>query len=157
MSESKPTIHKPRVSPVIPATPFVIPAKAGIYPGIRKSECKTPTRDGLPNKVRLIDIKEAFAIVGDPKDPETWQLPHHTRAIFRSTHGQVDKEKLALHVERTVDWKRMPAAVAALSRYGYQGVRVKASPEEIIHAARHLAEHYRKAGLSVPDTLGALI
>lgn len=110
---------------------------------------KELTRDGLP--------EPAFAIVGDPYDIRSWQLPHHTRAIFRSTHGQVDKEKLALHVERTVDWVRLPAAVAALSRYGYQGERVNAPPEEIIHAARHLADHYRKEAKSVPDTLGALI
>ena len=132
MPESKPTLHKPRVATEL-------------------------TMEGSPKEVRLIDIKEAFAIVGDPQDPKTYKLPHHTRAIFRPIHGQVDKEKLALRVERTVDWSLLPVAVAALSRYGYQGERVKASPEEIIHAARHLAEHYRKAGLSVPDTLGALI
>ena len=27
------------------------------------------TKEGLP--------KEAFAIVGDLEDPETWKLPHH--------------------------------------------------------------------------------
>jgi len=51
----------------------------------------------------------------------------------------------------------MPATVAALSRGGYRGERVKAEPGEIISAARHLAAHYRKADKSVPDTLGALI
>jgi hypothetical protein len=103
---------------------------------------KQITKEGLP--------KEAFAIVGDPEDPETWKLPHHTRAIFRYLQGRIDLEK-------TVDWDRMPAAVAALSRGGYRGERVQASAEDIIQAARHLARHYEKAGKPVPDTLGALL
>jgi len=103
---------------------------------------KEITKEGLP--------KEAFAIVGDPEEPETWKLPHHTRAIFRVLQGRLD-------IEKTVDWKRMPAAVAALSRGGHRGERVQASDEEIIKAAKHLAAHYQKAGKSVPDTLGALI
>jgi len=102
----------------------------------------TNSKDGLP--------KEAFAIVEDPADPETWKLPHHTREIFRAVNGRLDLEK-------TVDWDRMPAAVAALSPGGYRGERVKASAEDILKAARHLASHYEKAGRSVPDTLGALI
>jgi len=36
---------------------------------------KEKTKEGLP--------KEAFAIVGDPEDPETWKLPHHTKARYR--------------------------------------------------------------------------
>jgi len=108
------------------------------------------TKEGLP--------QEVFAIVGDPQDPETWKLPHHTKAIFRALRGSIDTEKPVLErSEGTVDWDRMPAAVAALSRGGYQGERVRAEPGEIIKAARHLAEHYRKAGKSVPDTLGAII
>ena len=109
----------------------------------------TLTSTGLP--------KEAFAIVRDPQDAWAWMLPHHTKAILRQITGKVDEDKLAIHIERTVDWSLLPVSVAALGRYGYQGERVKASPEEIIHAARHLAEHYRNAGKSVPDTLGALI
>ena len=108
-------------------------------------------------KVAPVPTKEAFAIVGDPQNPKTWLLPHHNREIFRPLHGQVDKEQIALRIERTVDWSQMPICVAGLSRYGHHGERVKASPEEIIHAARHLAKHYRKAGKPVPDTLGALI
>jgi hypothetical protein len=102
---------------------------------------KEKTKEGLP--------KEAFAIVGDPQDPETWKLPHHTKAILRATSR--------LDIEKTVDWDRMPAAVAALSRGGYRGERVQASAEDIIKAARHLAAHYQAAGKSVSDTLGALI
>jgi hypothetical protein len=102
---------------------------------------KDITREGLP--------KEAFAIVDDPNNPETWKLPHHTKAILRA--------RSRLDVEKTVDWDRMPAAVAALSPGGHRGERVKASPEDIIKAARHLAAHYAQAEKPVPDTLGALI
>jgi len=109
------------------------PAKAGV------------TKEGLP--------KEAFAIVGDPDNPETWKLPHHTKAIFRSLQGS----PVLNSGEKTVDWDRMPAAVASLSRGGYRGERVQAGPEEIISAARHLARHYEKANKPVPDTLGVLI
>jgi len=100
------------------------------------------SKEGLPG--------EAFAIVGDPADPETWKLPHHKRSIFRALKGRLD-------IEKTVDWERMPAAVAALSPGGYRGQRVEASPEEIIQAARHLAGHYRKADKPLPDTLAALV
>ena len=99
------------------------------------------TKDGLP--------KEAFAIVGDPDDPDTWKLPHHKRSIFRALKGRLD-------IEKTVDWERMPAAVAAFSPGGYRGQRVDASPEQILQAAKHLANHYRKADKPLPDTLAAL-
>jgi hypothetical protein len=98
-------------------------------------------KEGLP--------KEAFAIVGDPANPESWKLPHHKRSIYRALKGSLD-------IEKTVDWERMPAAVAALSPAGYRGQRVIASPEAIVGAARHLAEHYRKANRALPDTLAAL-
>ena len=94
--------------------------------------------------------KEAFAIVGDPEDTETWKLPHHKKSIFRALRGKLD-------IEKTVDWERMPAAVAALSPGGYRGQRVDVSPEEILLAAKHLAEHYRKADKPLPDTLAALV
>ena len=100
------------------------------------------TKEGLP--------KEAFAIVGEPLDPETWKLPHHTRAIFRALKGKLD-------IEKTVDWERMPAAVAALSPGGYRGQRVDAAGEQISRAARHLASHYRKADKPLPETLTALL
>jgi len=99
-------------------------------------------KEGLP--------AEAFAIVGDPGDPDTWKLPRHTRAIFRALKGRLDSE-------RTVDWQRMGAAVAALSPGGYRGRRVEATPEQIVAAARHLASHYQKAGREVPSTLADLL
>ena len=105
-------------------------------------EGKRGAKDGLP--------VEAFAVVTDADNPETWQLPHHTKAIYRALQGRLD-------IEKTVDWDRVPAAVAALSPGGYRGERVQASEEDIIKAARHLATHYEKAGKSVPDTLGTLI
>jgi hypothetical protein len=105
-------------------------------------EALPETKEGLP--------KEAFAIVGDPDDPETWKLPHHKKSIFRALQGKLD-------IEKTVDWDRMPAAVASLSPAGYRGQRVDASPEEILKAARHLADHYRKAGKPLPDTLTTLV
>ena len=109
---------------------------------VKEAVSKEKTKDGLP--------KEAFAIVGDPDDSDTWKLPHHTKAIFRYLQGRIGLEK-------TVDWDRMPVAVAALSPGGYRGERVQASAEDIIRAARHLARHYEKADKSIPDTLGALI
>ena len=111
---------------------------------------KEKTKEGLP--------EDAFAIVGDSQDPETWKLPHHTKAIFRAIQGRLDIEKpVRERSEGIVDWDRMPAAVAALSPGGYRGERVQASEEDIIQAARHLARHYEKAGKSVPDTLGTLV
>jgi hypothetical protein len=108
---------------------------------VKEALQKEKTKEGLP--------KEAFAIVGDPDNPETWKLPHHTKDIARA--------RSRLDIEKTVDWDRMPAAVAALSKGGYRGERVQASAEEIIKAARHLAHHYQAANKPVPDTLGALI
>jgi hypothetical protein len=108
---------------------------------VKEAVEKEKTQEGLP--------PEAFAIVGDPQDPSTWKLPHHTSAILRA--------RSRLDVEKTVDWDRMPAAVAAVSRGGYRGERVQASAEDIIKAARHLAAHYEAANKPVPDTLGALI
>ena len=100
------------------------------------------TKEGLP--------EEAFAIVGDPEAPETWKLPHHKSSILRARRRKIN-------IERTVDWERMPAAVAALSPGGYLGQRVEASPEEILQAAEHLANHYRKADKPLPDTLAVLV
>lgn len=100
------------------------------------------TKDGLP--------AQAYAIVGDTEEPETWKLPHHKRSIFRALRGRLD-------MEQTVDWQRMSAAVAALSPRGHRGQRVDASPEEILGAAKHLAEHYRQADRPLPNTLAAMV
>ena len=100
------------------------------------------TKEDLP--------KEAFAIVSNAEDPDTWKLLHHKRSIFRVLKGKLD-------IEKTVDWDRMPAVVATLSRRGYRGQRIDASPEEILKAAQHLANHYREAGKSLPDILAALV
>ncbi len=110
--------------------------------GMTVKEGLPKTKEGLP--------EEAFAIVGDPEDPETWKLPHHKKSIFRALRGKLD-------IEKTVDWERMPAAVAALSPGGYRGQRVDASPEQILQAAKHLAVHYRQADKPLPDTLAALV
>ena len=99
-------------------------------------------KEGLP--------KEAFAIIGDPEDPETWKLPHHQKSVFKALQGKLDMEK-------TVDWERMPAAVSALSPRGYRGQRADASPEQILQAAKHLAAHYRQADKPLPDILAALV
>jgi len=93
---------------------------------------------------------EACAIVGNPDAPKTWKLPHHKRSILRALKGKFDMEK-------TVDWERMLAVVAALSPRGYREQRVEASPEQILKAAKHLAAHYRKADKPLPDTLAALV
>lgn len=103
-------------------------------------QTRARTKDGLP--------RGAFAIPGDPADPDTWKLPHHRKGI-RALKGRID-------VEETVDWDLMPAAVTALSPGGFRGQRVAASPEEILAAARHLADHYLRAGRPLPDTLAAL-
>lgn len=104
-------------------------------------ETAAKAKEGLP--------REAFAITGDPTDPESWKLPHHKRSIYRALKRKLD-------IEKTVDWERMPTAVAALSPMGYRGRRIAASPEDILKAARHLADHYRKANKPLPDTLAAL-
>ena len=100
------------------------------------------SKDGLP--------REAYAIQGVIYDSSTWRLPHHTPLI-----GPARRRRRALLP--TVDWDIMPEAVAMLSMCGYKGQRVQASAEEIIAAAKHLAEHYRAAGKPVPATLQALI
>ena len=100
------------------------------------------SKKGLPG--------EAFAIAGDPGNPQTWKLPHHQKNIARALRGKLD-------IEKTVDWERMPDAVVALSPRGYREQRVDASPEQILQAAKHLADHYRQAGKPLPDILAALV
>ena len=99
------------------------------------------TKEGLP--------KEAFAIVSDPDEPDTWQLPHHKKNISRALKGKLD-------IEKTVDWEQMPAVVEALTPNRYRKRGVEAGPEEILEAAKHLATHHRKADKPLPDILAAL-
>ncbi len=104
-------------------------------------DTKATTKDGLP--------REAFAIPGDPAEADTWKLPHHKKSIVRAL-------KAGTGLEKTVDWGLMPTAVAAISPADLRGRRVVANPEEILAAARHLADHHLKAGRPLPDTLAAL-
>ncbi len=99
------------------------------------------TKEGLP--------REAFAIVGDVGNPDTWHLPHHKRNIGRALKGLLD-------IEQTVDWSQAADAANALSPLS-PGKRVRVSPEEILGAALHLAEHYRKGNKPLPDILAALV
>ena len=98
----------------------------------------TPLKDGLP--------MHAFAIFADVDDTSTWQLPHHTKTL-----GSPAKD------EQTVDWTLADRAVLLISRFGIDGQRVIAEPELIIAAAKHLAGHYRAAGLPIPNALCVLI
>lgn len=99
------------------------------------------TRAGLPG--------EAFAIVGDSKNPDTWKLPHHKKNILKTLRGKLD-------IEKTVDWELMVTAVTALVLGGNRRRAVEASPEQVLEAAGHLANHYRRAGKRIPDILAAL-
>ena len=99
-------------------------------------------KEGLP--------AEAFAIVTDINDPGTWKLPHHKGAVSGSRRGKPASEK-------TVDWSRMPAAVAALSPRLKSGQRLDVSPAEMLRAAEHLAAHYRAAAKPLPDILAVLV
>ncbi len=58
---------------------------------------------------------------------------------------------------KTIDWNDIERRVRSLSRHGDEGVRLRASPEEILARAQRLAEYYRKAGKPLPDTLAALV
>ena len=112
----------------------------------------TPPQDAIISTAEVNPALpwQAFAVVGDKDDPETWKIPHHTRAINKAIKGKIG-------IEHTVDWNFMPTAVAFLSRAGHQGQRAAATEGEIISAARHLANHYRKADKPVPDALAVLI
>lgn len=100
-------------------------------------------KEGLPH--------QAYAIVGSQTDPETWQLPHHTKAINKAIKGKIGHY-------RTTDPDRIGVAVAYLSRSGYQGKRVTATEQQILDAAKHLRKHYTENPdkIGVPDTLSVL-
>ena len=59
--------------------------------------------------------------------------------------------------KQKTDWKDIERRVRSLSRAGDDGVRMRASPEEILAEAQRLAEYYRQAGKPLPDTLAALV
>ena len=86
----------------------------------------------------------AYAIRPDEYDVSTWQLPHHTSSVLDD-------------VEASVDWQLIKKATLLVSLRGDEGRRISADPVLIIEAARHIAEHYRKAGLQVPIDLCVLI
>ena len=109
---------------------------------MNKTTSVPETRDELP--------EEAFAIVGNSANPETWKLPHHKKSIIKALRGKID-------IEKTVDWEFMSFAVAALSRRSRPEERVDAAPHQILQAAQHLAAHYREAREPLPDILAALV
>ena len=99
------------------------------------------TKEDLP--------REAFAIAGEPENPDTWYLAHHKKSIRRALKGAVD-------IEQTVDWDKVAAAVGMLTPLN-KAERLRVSPEGILEAANHLAGHYRKADKPLPDILAALV
>jgi hypothetical protein len=101
-----------------------------------------PLKDGLP--------WQAFAIATDKNAPHTWKLAHHTGMVKKAVAGKTG-------YEHTVDWKQVAEAVKLISLRGVDGRRVNATEGEILHAARHLAQHYQKAGLPLPDALAVLV
>ena len=107
----------------------------------KKIEQQPITRDGLP--------WQAFAIVRNIHNPALWFIPHHTREVTRAVKGKVG-------IERTVDWDLMPAAAAAIFWRNTEPERVNLSANEILTAAAHLANHYKKAGKPLPDALAVL-
>lgn len=58
---------------------------------------------------------------------------------------------------QTINWSAIERQVRLISRAGDDGVRLRASPEEVLAEAHRLAEIYRQAGKSLPDTLAALV
>jgi hypothetical protein len=99
---------------------------------------KQPKKEASPSQGegQKTEDRRRFAIVGDPDDPKTWKLRHHT-------------------ADMAVDWIVMPYIVALLA--GTDGTPFPAPPETIVETARHLAEHYQEAKRPVPDALAVLI
>jgi len=58
---------------------------------------------------------------------------------------------------KTIDWNDIERRVRLLSPAGDEGVRLRASPEEILTEAQRLAHYYRRAGKPLPDILAALV
>jgi len=108
---------------------------------MNKKDAAIRTKDGLP--------REAFAITRNSAEPDTWKLPHHKKSVTRAN-------RKGMKTEGTVDWELMVTAVAALSSKSIRESRMSASPGEILGAARHLADHYIRAGKPLPDILAVL-
>jgi len=67
------------------------------------------------------------------------------------------KQETAKAVEEKMNWDSVERQVRSLSRADDEGVRLTASPEEILAEAQRLARIYQKAGKPLPDTLAALV
>ncbi len=120
------------------------PAMEDFQPYIDDGKLKPehPLKDGLPHN--------AFAIALDLNDPDSWLLPHHTPAIKKSQKGKTGDEQ-------TVDWDRIFEAVQLISHQGVEGKRIVVSEDAVLYAARHLADHFVKAGRPLPDALAVLV
>jgi len=109
------------------------------------------TREKMNVSVANLPV-EAFALIGNPDNPETWMFPHHRKGVHSAVKRKLD-------IEKTVDWDLVSKAVSALY-YHYRSnypPLLKMDSGEILLAAGHLAEHYRKADKPLPDILAALV
>jgi hypothetical protein len=102
---------------------------------MKRNKLNKPNEPQSPN-LPISQSPLRYAIIGDPDDPKTWKLRHHT-------------------ADMAVDWVIMPYIVALLA--GTDGTPFPAPPETIVETARHLAEHYQEAKRPVPDALAVLI
>lgn len=103
----------------------------------RKKATKKTTQELQPIEAVLSNTglpREAYAIVADPTDPSTWRMPHH------KANGDID-------------WKLMDQAAEFLQPMNHRG---QATPEQVFAAARHLWNHYQKAGKAPPYIVSAL-
>lgn len=109
------------------------------------SQHQTPVAAAAESKLLKDGFPEsAFAITGSSID--LWQLQHHTQSV--SKPGAL---------EQSVDWVLMERCVRQLSRQGIDGRRIAADPSTIIHAACHLAGHYKNCGRPLPLALCVLV
>lgn len=76
----------------------------------------------------------------------------------------MSKSKSSVHISpvatdtfQEIDWADIERRVRSISRYGDEGVRLIASPEEVLAIAAVLADIYRRAGRPLPDALAALL
>ena len=65
--------------------------------------------------------------------------------------------KFPHHTKRgAIDWPAMPSVIASF-RGSYDRPPVRATPEERLEAAHHLADHYRHVRRPIPPTISAII